>query len=285
MTTTTTSRALLKAALPHRARRAAWAGRERLAELQQQAFERRLGGVQTGGHLYLDDIGEDPADRGFYERCHWLPVRRALKRLDPGPSDVFVDLGSGKGQALLIAGLMPYGRVVGVDLVDELTQAAQRNIARARPRLVANEVEAVTADVLEWEVPDDLSVLFLYSPFMGEIFHRALERIFESYDRRPRPLHIVYDFPWEHNWLVSTGRVVVEDVAPAQWPAPPWWYRTGWALVTYRVVGRGEGGPGAPDLPRRPLRPRAAVERWSAPNDHVFRLTRDGETVMRSDKR
>lgn len=275
------SRALLRALVPPPVKRAAWGSAQRLGELQQRAFERRLG-VSTQGHTYLDDAGESTEDRGFYEGCQWLPVRRALKALDPGPADVFVDLGSGKGQALLIAGGLPYGRVIGVELLDELTRDAERNLAQARPRLRAARVEAVTADVLEWPVPDDLSLVFMYCPFMGEIFHASMQRIFESYDRNPRPLHIVYSYPWEHNWLVRSGRVVVQDVGPAQWPALPWWWRTGWAVVTYRVVGEGEGGPGMPDARRRPLRPRRALERWSAPNDHVFKLTRDGEVVARS---
>jgi len=207
-------RAALRAALPRSVRKALWDSAEGVSRLQQRVFERRLG-VSTAGHLYLDELGLDDADRGFYEGCHWLPTRRALKTLRPGRKDILVDLGSGKGQALLIAGLLPYGRVTGVELADELSQAARRNIAAARPRLKADEVEAVTDDVLSWEVPDDLSVVFMYCPFMGEVFHRAAERIFASYDANPRPLHIVYDYPWEHNWLLATGRVVVEEVAEA----------------------------------------------------------------------
>ena len=172
--------------------------------------------------------------------------------------------------------------MIGVDVVDELTQDARRNIAAARARLRAAQIEAITADVLEWPVPDDLSVVYLYCPFTGPLFHHAMERIFESYDRNPRRLHLVYAYPWEHNWLLRSGRVVVEDVRPAQWPPWPWWWRTGWALVTYRVVGRDEGHAGIPDVRRRLFRPRRALQRWSAPNDHMFKLVRAGEVVATS---
>lgn len=263
-------------------RKALWDSAADLARLQQRVFERWLG-VSTTGQRYLDELGLCDADRVHYEECQWLPTCRALKTLGPGPADVLVDLGSGKGQALLIAGLLPYGRVIGVELAEELTQAARRNIAAARPRLKAAEVEAVTDDVLSWKVPDDLSVVFMYCPFMGEVFHRTAERIFASFDANPRPLHIVYDYPWEHDWLLATGRVVVEDVLPAQWPPKPWWWRSGWAIVVYRVVPEGQGGPGRPNVRRRLLRPRRALARWSGPNEHVFKLTRGGEVVRRSD--
>lgn len=272
---------MLRTVVPGPLRRAAWQVDERAHRLQQSLFERRLG-VATSGHLYLDEAGLDATDRGFYEGCQWLPVRRALRALDPGPADVFVDLGSGRGQALLIAGLLPYGRVIGVELVDELTRDAEDNVARARPRLKTAQFETVTADVLEWPVPDDLSVVFLYCPFMGEVFHSALQRIFDSYDRSPRPLHLVYSYPWEHDWLLRSGRVVVEDVRAAQWPVKPWWWRSGWALVTYRVVGAGEGGAGVPAVRRRLYRPQRALERWSAPNGHRFKLVRPGHATVYS---
>jgi hypothetical protein len=103
--------------------------------------------------------------------------------------------------------------------------------------------------------------------------------VFESYDRNPRTLRIVYVFPWEHNWLISSGRVVLEDMRPAQWPAKPWWWRSAWVILVYRVVGPGEGGPVVPDVRRRLFRPRRAVQRWSAPNDQRFRIVRDGEEL------
>lgn len=272
-------RSVLRGIVPKPVRRALWAATYRAQELQQRAFERRLG-VSTTGHVYYEGETGLQGENVFYEECQWLPVRRALKSLDPGPDDVFVDLGSGKGQALLIAGLLPYGRVIGIDLMDELTVDANANLARARPRLKARDVEAVTADVLEWEVPDDLSVVFMFSPFLGEVFDGAMQRIFESYDRNPRRLHIVYDYPWEHNRLLATGRVVLADVLPSQWPARPWWWRTGNAIPIYRVIGEGESPRAVPELRRRLFRPRRAIEEWSRPNDRRYTLERDGAVVL-----
>jgi SAM-dependent methyltransferase len=276
-----TSQDIGRLLLPSPVRRAAWAGIDQLERLEREAFERRLA-VSTSGHAYLDDVGAEAPDRIFYEGCQYLPVVRALRALPHGEDAVFADLGAGKGQALLIAGTLPYGRVVGVEVVEEWAAAARRNIQAARRRLRARSVEVVTADVLEWPVPDDLSVVFMYCPFTGDLFRSAIERIFASYDRRPRDLHVVYDYPWEHDWLMRTGRVRLADVRPGRWPAAPFWWQTSWTITTYRVVGPGEGGPGVPALPRRPLRPPRAVERWSRPNGQLFELRRGGEVVATS---
>jgi SAM-dependent methyltransferase len=245
-----------------------------------RAFERWYG-IETGDHAYLDELGVEGAGRAFYEGIGWLPLHRALCALGPGPDDVFADLGSGKGQALVVAGRFPLRRVIGVELADELNRVARRNVDRARHRLRARDYEVETADVLHWPVPDDLSVVFMYCPFVGDVFSQAMERIVASYDANPRPLHLIYAFPWEHNRLLETGRVEVVDVHPAQWPAKPWWPWSGWTMPTYRVIPAGA----TPRRPRRraagPLR-RRALERWSAPNDQKFALYRPGEGLIES---
>ena len=216
----------------------------------------------------------------FYESCGWLPVRRVLKDLAPGPADVFVDLGSGKGQALLVAGQLPFRRVIGVELNEEFSQCAKRNVERARPRLRAREVDSVTANVLDWPIPDDTSVVFMCNPFVGETFHTVLGRIFESYDRRPRTIHIVYAVPWEHNWLLSTGRVVVDNIRPWRFPAFPLWWQRGLVIISYRVVGALEESQFEPRLPRLTFGRRRAFRSWAGPSDFCFGVSQPGQKTV-----
>jgi SAM-dependent methyltransferase len=272
-------RAVMRVVVPKPLRRAVWAVNLWLSNLQQRVFERTLG-VSTSGHVYYDEALT--TTRIFYEGCQWIPVHRVLRGLSPGAQDTFVDVGSGKGQALLIAARLPYARVRGVELMESLVADAEANVRRASPKLRCRDVRTERADALEWEVPDDLSTMFMYHPFAGDVFHRVLADVFASYDRNPRPLRIVYVFPWEHDWLVSTGRVVVEDVRPAQWPTKPWWWRSAWVIVVYRVVGPGEGSPGAPDVRRRLFRPRRALQRWGGPNGQRYRVGRGEEWLTSS---
>lgn len=220
-------------------------------------------------------------DNCAYAGCQWLPLRRALKDLEPKPSDVFVDLGSGKGKALLIAGRLPYRRVVGVEIDDKLSQYARHNIKLAHPRLRAQQVDSVTANVLEWPIPDETSLIFMYNPFIGQTFRTAMGQIFQSYDRKPRDLHIVYGYPWEHDWLLSTGRVVVENVRPSTWQARLRWWQSGDVIVSYRVVGISERRQ-SDSLPRRFTRPNQAVRRWSRPNAHRFTMNAPGQETLYS---
>jgi SAM-dependent methyltransferase len=232
--------------------------------VQAHMFDRMFG-VSTA----VDSKFSVAGDNNAYDPSQWFPVRRALRKLSPGPQDVFADLGSGKGRVLLIAGRLPYGRVIGVDIDEELGRCAQENIRKAAARFLATEVTSLTASVLEWPVPDDLSVVYMFNPFMGETFRGAMERILDSHERRPRDLRIVYGFPAEHDWLLSTGRVVVEAVSPLFWLSRPGWWRRGEVFVTYRVIpASGEGSPQR--VLRPPARPNRAFQHWSTPNG--FRL-------------
>jgi SAM-dependent methyltransferase len=249
--------------------------------VQGRIFDRLLA-VSTRGIVVTDGCNfVAGGDNCAYASCQWLPVHRALKDLEPTPSDVFVDLGSGKGKALLIAGRLPYQRVIGVEIDDDLSQYARRNIKLAQQRLRAQELDSITASASEWPFPDEMSVVFMYNPFVGQTFRKVVHRVFESYDRNPRNLYIVYGFPWEHDWLLSTGRVVVDSVRPNTWPARLRWWQSGDVIVSYRVVGVGEER-GSDSLPHRWMGSHRAAQRWSAPNGHRFIMGAPGQKTLYS---
>lgn len=225
-------------------------------------FERRFG-VETTGRVDLAELGKAGSERIYYAGAHWVATRRALRALDPGPDDVFVDLGAGKGRVLALAAELPFARVIGVELAPELADVARSNVASLGSRARCRQIDVVTSDALEWPVPDDLSVVYLNCPFVGGLCHDVFGRLFESFDRRPRPLRIVYCHPSEHNWLIQSGRVTVTDVRAGRWPPTPGWWKKEGVIVTYRV---GESAA----RPRVPRRRRRAVRHWSGTNSTRF---------------
>ena len=53
----------------------------------------------------------------------------------------------------------------------------------------------MTANVSEWDPPDDITHAYLYNPFSGSVFEAAVAGLLRSYDRRPRDLKIIYVNP------------------------------------------------------------------------------------------
>ena len=83
-------------------------------------------------------------------------VNQALAALDlDWPRFTFLDLGSGKGRALLLASRFPFRRVVGVEIVSELNEIAAANILRfSAPWQKCREIEARNEDAAAFEYPD-----------------------------------------------------------------------------------------------------------------------------------
>ena len=225
--------------------------------LISREFRRRYD-ADLDGTVYVDELGlEHDGGYAFYLGSLWLPTLLALRRARLGNDDVLADLGAGKGLVLLLAASLRIRRVVGVELSQRLADIARRNVERNRHRQRAQSVDVASVDALDWDIPDDLSVVYLYCPFWGEPFRAVMTRLFEAVERRSSPLRIIYNYPWEHNWLVSSGKVRVLDVAPAEWPWRPRWWMRSEVIVTYGV---GQG----PFPKPRGLRPSsAALARWS----------------------
>jgi SAM-dependent methyltransferase len=145
-------------------------------------------------------------DRVWYQPSGWSYLKRALGPSAVESTDVFVDFGSGKGRVLYQAAQYPFARVIGVEISAALNEIAQANIEQNRHRLSCQNVELVTSDAAEYDVPDDVTVAYFYYPFVGETFGRVVENIVASLDRKPRRFRIIYALPLMEDRILETGR-------------------------------------------------------------------------------
>jgi predicted RNA methylase len=164
--------------------------------LRGWAFERRLG-IYSSAVVKLEDLGLASEGREFYAPAGWLTLNRILPRREVTPQDVFIDLGSGMGRMVIrAASRYPFARVIGVEISDQLHRIAKENLNRTRARL-RSPVKLICADVLDYQIPDDVSVVFLNNPFRGAIFRHTIDALTESLDRAPRRLRVIYRAPRE----------------------------------------------------------------------------------------
>lgn len=162
--------------------------------------------MRTAGRVELDELGVAGRDRWRYEPAEWRALPRILHRGEIGPEDVFLDFGSGMGRVVLQAARYGPRRVIGVELAPELDEIARDNVERNRERLKCNDIELHTADAIEFELPDDVTIFFFNNPFTGEIFARVMEKIVASIEANPRHVRIVYRNPLEHEAVIATER-------------------------------------------------------------------------------
>lgn len=108
----------------------------------------------------------------------------------------FVDLGSGKGRALLLASRYPFREVIGVEFAEELAQQARSNVRAFEGRSErVSPISVIHGDACEFEFPPTPLVVFLFNPFGASVMDRVVGRIASSMQHNPRPLTVLYANP------------------------------------------------------------------------------------------
>jgi SAM-dependent methyltransferase len=146
--------------------------------------------------------------RKAYAPTPWRLLPHLLPPEEVGADEVLVDFGCGSGRVLLeAASRYRFRRVVGVELVPELAAASASLLERNEHLLGGCAWEVVQSDVLDYEVPDDLTVAYMFDPFTGPVFDAVMTRLEASVSRSRRPVRIVYVTPAELERVLRSGRV------------------------------------------------------------------------------
>ena len=108
----------------------------------------------------------------------------------------FVDLGCGKGRALLLASRFPFRQVLGIELDGALAAIAQANLLTFRaPWQQCHALTVLHADATAIDLPPTPILLYLYHPFLAPALKRVLRRLERSLRQNPRELWLVYINP------------------------------------------------------------------------------------------
>jgi SAM-dependent methyltransferase len=151
-------------------------------------FDRKYG-TDTSGYLGPEDLvkgrANDAHNHGysaiapsvFHEACrHWRETLPAVSGRINAYS--FVDVGAGKGRALLLAAELPFRKVIGVEVSEELALMAQRNVARwprvAKPKA---KIRVVHEDAAKFRWPRTPLLVYLYNPFACSLVAQMAARL------------------------------------------------------------------------------------------------------------
>lgn len=91
----------------------------------------------------------------------------------------FVDIGAGKGRAMLLAATNPFREVVGIELNPAMAAIAHANIhqVQSQPNDLLAPIRLIEADALTTPLPTGPLLLFLFHPFEAPALRRLLRRI------------------------------------------------------------------------------------------------------------
>jgi SAM-dependent methyltransferase len=107
----------------------------------------------------------------------------------------FLDVGAGKGRALLTAALHPFREAVGVELNPALAAIARANITAFESSAAASPlapIRLLEGDALEVPLPSTPTVAFLFHPFEAPVLRRFLACVQRHFAERPGSFDLLY---------------------------------------------------------------------------------------------
>ena len=183
-----------------------WAFRKVEESLCDKRFQRH--GLATNS-IDFDGLGDGTRELRGYVATDWRILRKLFPIGSLSTNDVLLEYGSGKGRVVVwVASRFPLRRVIGLELNPDLVAAARANLERWRGPRRCSDVVLECADASAFEVPDDVTVVYMFNPFMGDVFAQVVAKMSESLRRRPRQLRVIYFYPIMHNVLVEAGFTV-----------------------------------------------------------------------------
>jgi SAM-dependent methyltransferase len=178
-------------------------------------FDREYG-VDTDGRFdgwtYLSDLdipSSNWIDGNDYAAIEPIRFKRVLAGFDIAFEDyTFVDFGSGKGRALLLASEFPFKRILGLEFSPELHRAAEENIRRyISATQKCRDIQSLNVDFADFALPPEASVLFFFHPCRARVLSGVVAGIGRSLLSHPRPLYIAYVAPTpEQEQLFASAR-------------------------------------------------------------------------------
>ncbi|MGY3560513.1 hypothetical protein ACVWXP_003782 [Bradyrhizobium sp. USDA 4463] len=178
-------------------------------EVTDAAFDRRYG-TDTGGVQNLSEVTGIVGGNSKYGLSHIATdpeqFTAAIDSLGlPLAEYTFVDLGCGKGRALMLAGEQPFKRIIGVEFAPAFADAARRNLAAAARNGLRGDIEVVTGDATQFDYPPGPLLIYLFNPFESSIIRQVAQRLRDTWVKDRLPIVIVYANPIHSATLGETG--------------------------------------------------------------------------------
>lgn len=164
------------------------------------AFDIRYG-TDTGAEIGIYSPSENDIE-GFIAPCQgvnpWI-VNKCFNQLRllniSFERSTFLDIGSGKGRAMLIAEMVGFKKIIGVELCSRLCDVALKNFELCSKSNQNLRYVMHNQDAAYYVPPADANVIFLYNPFGCKLVRKIIDNLMESYDLVKRDIYVIYVNP------------------------------------------------------------------------------------------
>ena len=185
----------------------------RLVSLDQREWENcpywlgmKIRGIDLEG-TSLHDLGLSEEDSNWNSNSGGPQLDLVLQTFSISSADTALDIGCGKGGAMITMAHYPFARVDGIEISPELVRVAQRNIRRLR----IDNASVHLGDAASFDTYEQYNFFYMYNPFPKKVMLSVMSRIALSLKKRKRSATLIYKNPIYDDLVTASGFEKVKE--------------------------------------------------------------------------
>ncbi len=168
-----------------------------IAENQALSDEALAKKIDSFLKIHTEEIQTDDKDTFHCHRYEPTPYRvldTLAQELPLTDRDVLLDYGSGLGRLSFYCNHVFHCGAIGVEMVADFHRRALKNLENYRG-VHRERLQFTQAKAEDYEIPDEVTVIYCFNPFSTAIFRSVLNQIEASYERCQRPITLILYYP------------------------------------------------------------------------------------------
>lgn len=165
---------------------------------------------------HLKDRGIDISHSSMYMPVNYYVLEQLMKEMVKLVNNkTFLDIGCGKGRVIVVAAAFGFEKITGIDFSKEFCEETEITIRLYRKknpgaqRTPAPQFTIVNRNASCYEIPGDITSIFLFNPFDEVIMRKVVANIKISQQRYPRTIRVLYANPLYRSLFLDDGFVEI----------------------------------------------------------------------------
>jgi SAM-dependent methyltransferase len=173
--------------------------------------EKKFGINTTGADelKHLEEKGIDTSHATIYMPASYELLEDIFNQLtgltNREKGSHFLDIGCGKGRALCVAAHHGFMKLTGIDFSKQFCEAAKENLLLTQQKIPSIDFSIINNDAFYYEIPADTGCVFLFNPFDETIISAVVQNIWQSLQKNPHRLFIIYINPLHKEYFFNAG--------------------------------------------------------------------------------
>jgi SAM-dependent methyltransferase len=154
----------------------------------------------------LKERGIDISHATIYMPVNYYVIERLMREIVKYESNkTFLDVGCGKGRAMIVAAAYGFEQITGIDFSKEFCEDTEATIQLYSQKNSTAHFKVINTDAYYFEIPKDITTIFFFNPFDGFIMNEVVSNIIKSRNRCFRTIRVMYANPQHKSIFLENG--------------------------------------------------------------------------------